>query len=324
MAVFTAVSETDLAQWLSHYDLGRVADFRGIASGIENSNFFLTTTRGDYVLTVFEKLNAQQLPYYLELMQHLASHQVPVPDPVTRRDGALFGLLHGKPASIVTKLEGSAQLAPQVGHCAEVGQMLARMHLAGRDFARHQPNLRSLSWWQATEPEVERYLSPDQRQLLRDELAWQTAFFASAAYRGLPEGPCHCDLFRDNVLFVAGTQGKPDRLGGFFDFYFAGNDKWLFDLAVCVNDWCIDLSTGVLDPARTRALVRAYQTVRPFSPDEVMHWRTLLRAAALRFWISRLYDFYLPRSAEMLKPHDPTHFERILRERITASDLPWF
>lgn len=324
MAVFTTVSDTDLAQWLEHYDLGRVTDFRGIASGIENSNFFLTTTRGEFVLTVFEKLDAQQLPYYLELMQHLAAHGVPVPDPLPRRDGALFGMLHGKPASIVTKLAGSAQLAPRGEHCAEVGQMLARMHLAGRDFARRQPNLRSLPWWQATVPDIEPFLEPEQRRLLRDEMAFQADFFGGTAYRSMPEGPCHCDLFRDNVLFVQHDGKARDSLGGFFDFYFAGNDKWLFDLAVCVNDWCVDLASGMLDTPRTHALVRAYQTVRPFTPEEILHWRAMLRAAALRFWISRLYDFHLPRSAEMLKPHDPTHFERILRERISAPAIPWF
>jgi homoserine kinase type II len=148
MAVFTAVTEPQLAEWMRHYDLGEVVEFRGIPSGIENSNFFLTTTRGEYVLTIFEKLTAEQLPFYLDLMQHLAAHRVPVPDPMPREDGALFGTLHGKPAAIVTKLEGAPELAPQVEHCAEVGHMLARMHLAGRDYPRYQPNLRSLPWWQ--------------------------------------------------------------------------------------------------------------------------------------------------------------------------------
>src|SRR5215469_16810414 len=133
MAVFTAVTDNQLAHWLRDYDLGDVVEFRGIQSGIENSNFFLTTTRGEYVLTIFEKLTAEQLPFYLDLMRHLASHRVPVPDPMPRTDGALFGLLHGKPAAIVTKLDGAPELAPGVEHCMEVGQMLARLHLAGRD-----------------------------------------------------------------------------------------------------------------------------------------------------------------------------------------------
>lgn len=320
MAVFTAVSDLQLADWLHHYDLGNPVDFRGIASGIENSNFFLTTTRGEYVLTIFENLTAQQLPFYLDLMRHLASHAVPVPDPMPRRDGALFGELNGKPAAIVTKLDGAPELAPTPVHCIEVGQMLARMHLAGRDFGHTQPNLRSLAWWQENVPSVLSHLTESQRDLVTSELAHQTAFFSSAAYRSLPEGPCHCDLFRDNVLFAHPTANET-RLGGFFDFYFAGNDKWLFDVAVCVNDWCTDLDTGTLEPSRVDALLRAYQTVRPFTATETLHWNDMLRAGALRFWVSRLYDFYRPREAKMLKAHDPGHFERILRERINGAPI---
>ncbi|MCX4164034.1 MULTISPECIES: homoserine kinase [Paraburkholderia] len=324
MAVFTAVTELQLAQWMRHYDLGDVVGFRGIPSGIENSNFFLTTTRGEYVLTIFEKLTAGQLPFYLDLMRHLAAHRVPVPDPVPLDDGKLFGILHGKPAAIVSKLEGSPELAPGVEHCVEVGQMLARMHLAGRDFAQHQPNLRSLPWWQETVPAVLPFLAGAQRDLLTAELAHQQAFFASDDYAALPAGPCHCDLFRDNVLFAhaAPDTGHEVRLGGFFDFYFAGTDKWLFDVAVTVNDWCVDLATGRFDAARTDALLRAYQTVRPFTAAEIRHWGDMLRAGAYRFWVSRLYDFHLPRAAELLKPHDPGHFERILRERLSGAVLP--
>lgn len=322
MAVFTPVTEPQLAHWLEHYSLGQVLDFHGIASGIENSNFFLTTTRGAYVLTIFEKLDAAELPFYLDLMSHLAAHRVPVPDPVARDDGKLFAELCGKPAAIVTKLEGAPQLAPGPAHCSEVGQMLARMHLAGRDYPHHQPNLRTLPWWRATVPAVLPFMAEAQRALLVAELAHQEAFFSQPDYAALPGGPCHCDLFRDNALFVHTAQGQ-QRLGGFFDFYFAGWDKWLFDVAVCVNDWCIDLASGELDPARAGALLRAYQTVRPFTPAESRHWRDMLRAAALRFWVSRLYDFHLPRQAQMLKPHDPGHFERILRARLHASNLPW-
>jgi homoserine kinase type II len=324
MAVFTAVTESQLTHWMRRYDLGEIVALRGIASGIENSNFFLTTTRGEYVLTVFEKLTAVQLPFYLELMQHLAAHRVPVPDPMPRDDGALFGLLHGKPATIVTKLDGAPQLAPGIEHCVEVGQMLARMHLAGRDFTRHQPNLRSLPWWQETVPAVLPYLDGAQRALLTSELAHQQAFFASADYAALPGGPCHCDLFRDNVLFAHAEPGSGHevRLGGFFDFYFAGCDKWLFDVAVTVNDWCVDLATGQLDDARVDAMLRAYQTVRPFTPAERRHWGDMLRAGAYRFWVSRLYDFHLPREAELLKPHDPGHFERILRARLAGAAPP--
>jgi homoserine kinase type II len=317
MAVFTPVTDAELGDWLQHYDLGDVVDFRGIQSGIENTNFFLTTTHGQYVLTLFENLTATQLPFYLDLMRHLASHRVPVPDPMPRRDGSLFAMLNGKPASIVTRLDGAPELSPTPAHCIEVGQMLARMHLAGRDFPLHQPNLRSLAWWRENVPAVIDFLSNSQRDLIESELAHQTAFFGSDDYAALPEGPCHCDLFRDNVLFAQGREHA--RLGGFFDFYFAGIDKWLFDVAVTVNDWCVDLTTGALDASRVDALLRAYQTVRPFTPAEERHWDDMLRAGAMRFWVSRLYDFHRPREAQMLKAHDPGHFECILRERIKAA-----
>jgi homoserine kinase type II len=324
MAVFTVVDDDTLKHWLDQYTLGAPVALRGIPSGIENSNYFLTTTRGEYVLTVFEKLGAHELPFYLELMRHLAARDVPVPDPMPRRNGALFGMLHGKPAAIVTRLQGSPRLAPAAPHCAEVGRTLARLHLAGRDFPLSQPNLRSLPWWRETAPVVLSFLDEPRRGLLRAELRHQERFFGSREYAALPGGPCHCDLFRDNVLFVdasdAGNAGNAarDRLGGVFDFYFAGCDKWLFDLAVTVNDWCVEAATGGLDAARADALLHAYQDVRPLDATERAHWHDMLRAAALRFWMSRLYDFHLPRKAEMLTPHDPGHFERILRERIAA------
>ena len=197
--------------------------------------------------------------------------------------------------------------------------MLARMHLAGRDYPRRQPNLRGLAWWNETVPLVLPFLQEPQAALLRSELAYQNHVAASSACAALPRGPVHADLFRDNVMFEDG------RLTGFFDFYFAGVDTWLFDLAVCLNDWAIDLPTGRHDAGRASAFVEAYGSVRPLSGAERQMLPAMLRAGALRFWISRLWDFHLPREASLLKPHDPTHFERVLRERIahpvTAASL---
>ncbi|MDQ2821887.1 MAG: homoserine kinase [Pseudomonadota bacterium] len=312
MAVFTAVTLDDLTEWLKQFQLGKALAIDGIASGIENSNFFLTTERGEFVLTLFENLGFAQLPFYLQLMKHLAARGIPVPDPVANHAGELVVALHGKPAAIVSKLAGSSQMDPQPVHCGAMGAMLARMHLAAADFAMHQPNLRGLDWCAVTAPEVLPYLSAPEAQLLRDEIAFQHGFAATPEYAGLQRGPVHADLFRNNVMFV-GT-----RVSGCFDFYFAGVDTWVFDLAVTVNDWCIDQQTGELDQARLRALLDAYHTVRPFTAAEALAWQPLLRAAALRFWLSRLYDLHLPRAAEMLTPHDPTHFERILRERIAV------
>jgi homoserine kinase type II len=318
MAVFTTVTLDDLNQWIRQFPLGQARALKGIASGIENTNYFLTTERGEYVLTIFENLTFAQLPFYVQLMRHLASRGIPVPNPVPNDGGELVVPLQGKPAIIVSKLEGASQMDPQPVHCAEAGAMLARMHLAGRDFALEQPNLRGLAWWLEAAPAVLPFLSRDNVQLLSSEVAYQQSFAGTAAYGALPRGPVHADLFRNNVMFVG------DRLTGCFDFYFAGCDTWLFDLAVTVNDWCIDHQTGALDEARTSALLDAYRAVRPFTAQEHEAWKPMLRAAALRFWLSRLYDLHLPRAAEMLTPHDPTHFERILRDRIAlpAAELP--
>ncbi|MBA5636282.1 homoserine kinase [Duganella sp. LX20W] len=312
MAVFTPVTLDDIGQWIQQFPLGKALTIKGIASGIENSNFFLTTERGEYVLTIFENLSFEQLPFYLRLMDHLAARGVLVPAPVATNTGELLASLHGKPAAIVSKLEGRSQMDPQPVHCAAVGAMLARMHLAGQDYPLQQPNLRGLAWWNETTPQVLPYLSDESAHLLRAEMHFQQAFAGCETYRQLQQGPVHADLFRNNVMFDG------ERLTGFFDFYFAGCDTWLFDVAVTVNDWCINLDTGVLDTPRVRAMLDAYHAVRPFTAAEQEAWQPMLRAAALRFWLSRLYDFYQPREAEMLTPHDPTHFERILRERIAT------
>ncbi|MDN4037543.1 homoserine kinase [Massilia sp. YIM B02443] len=318
MAVFTAVSLDDLHQWIKQFPLGQAVGLEGISSGIDNSNFFLTTETGQYVLTIFENLRFEQLPFYVGLMAHLAARGIPVPAPVANRDGELVVLLHGKPAIIVSRLSGASQLDPQPVHCAEVGCMLARMHLAAQDFSLQQPNLRGLDWWVDTAPAVLPFLNQDEASLLVSEVAFQRDVAGQASYAQLPRGPVHADLFRNNVMF------EGERLSGCFDFYFAGVDTWLYDVAVTVNDWCIDLASGELDPARVRALLDAYHAVRPFTATEAEAWQPLLRAGALRFWLSRLYDLHLPRAAELLTPHDPTHFERILRERIAhpAPPLP--
>lgn len=308
MAVFTEVTRAQLESWLTRFDTGPVTEFRGIPAGIENSNFFVSSASAAYVLTLFERLSAAQLPFYLELMGHLAARGVPCPAPLPDRDGALFSMLQGKPAALVTRLPGRSVVHPESHHCALVGAALAHMHLAGRDFPLQQPNLRGLSWWQETAPGLMRFLDDATRHLLQDELAYQSAALPALG-SALPSGPIHADLFRDNALFDG------DRLGGFIDFYFAGCDAWLFDVAVSVNDWCIDAATGTLDHERANALLCAYATVRPFTTNEHAAWNIMLRAAAMRFWVSRLYDLHQPRPAQILTPHDPGHFERILRLR---------
>ena len=310
MAVFTSVSEAELTAWLGDYSLGQLLELQAIASGIENTNYFVTTDQGEYVLTLFERLTHEQLPFYLYLMKHLAGKGIPVPDPAADRSGDVLHTLCGKPAALVNKLAGKSQLTPEAVHCAAVGDMLARMHLAGQDYNRSQPNLRGLPWWNETVPVVLPHLDEAQSALIRSELAFQNHTAAGSLYAALPRGPVHADLFRDNVMF------EGERLTGFFDFYFAGVDTWLFDLAVCLNDWCITHADGRHEPVRAQAMIDAYQSVRPLTAAERELLPAMLRAGALRFWVSRLWDFHLPREASMLKPHDPTHFERVLRDRV--------
>ena len=309
MAVFTPVSSPEASALLRRLGLGALTSLRGIEGGIENTNYFVTCDAGEFVLTLFERLTAEQLPFYLHLMKHLAGAGIPVPDPQADAQGRILHSVCGKPAAVVNKLRGRSQLAPQPVHCAAVGDMLARMHLAGRSFALQQPNLRALPWWNETAPVVLTHLNAAQAALLQSELAWQNQVAQSPDFAALPRGPVHADLFRDNVMFDG------EVLTGFFDFYFAGVDSWLFDMAVALNDWCIDLPTGAHHSERASAFLHAYQAVRPLEDAERRLLPDLARAGALRFWISRLWDYHLPRDAALLTPHDPTHFERVLRQR---------
>ena len=323
MAVFTQVSDDEARKLLRQLRLGELVSLRGIEGGIENTTYFATVRPDsaagdqgatvDYVLTLFERLTAEQLPFYLFLMQHLAARGIPVPNPAADRAGDVLHSVRGKPAAVVNRLPGRSQLAPQAVHCAAVGAMLARMHLAGRDFSRQQPNLRGLAWWNSVAPSVFPHLDEAQAVLLKAELAYQNHVAAMPDYTALPRGPVHADLFRDNVMFDG------ELLTGFFDFYFAGNDSFLFDIAVCLNDWCIDQTSGRQDTERADAFLAAYAAVRPLEAAERRLVPAMLRAAALRFWVSRLWDFHLPRDAALLTPHDPGHFERVLRGRLVEA-----
>ena len=314
MAVFTEVSFDEAAAFVKPLNIGALTSLEGCAGGIENTNYFADTTQGRYVLTLFERLTFEQLPFYLRLMKHLARRGIPVPDPQADASGALLLSLKGKPAALVNRLRGRHHLAPDTRDCARLGDMLARMHLAGADFPLHQPNLRGLAWWTQTVPVVLPFLTPAQADLISTELALAQQVGASAAHAALPRGAIHADLFRDNAMF------EGDELTGIFDFYFAGVDSLLFDVAVCLNDWCVDLASGALVEERADAFVAAYDAVRRFSNDELRLLPALMRNAALRFWTSRLWDVHLPRDASVLTAHDPAHFERVLRQRATQ---PW-
>jgi homoserine kinase type II len=314
MAVYTQVTFDEASALIERLGLGPLTALESVRSGIENTNYFLETPQGAWVLTLFERLTEAELPFYLHLMKHLAGRGIPVPEPQADAAGALLHTLKGKPAAVVDRLPGHHHLAPDNAHAATVGNVLARMHLAVADFGLRQPNLRGLDWIAETVPVVLPFLDPAQAALIEDELAFQRHLAASPACSTLPRGVIHADLFRDNVMF------EGDRLTGLFDFYFAGVDSFLFDIAVCLNDWCIDLESGRLVEERAAAFVAAYDAVRRLESIELRLMPALMRAAALRFWTSRLWDLHLPRSAALLTAHDPAHFERVLLQRRAA---PW-
>ncbi len=310
MAVFTLISEADAQEFLKNYDLGAFKSLTGIAAGIENTNYFLETSKGSFVLTIFEVLKAHELPFYIELMHHLASKGMPVPQPQSQHSGQRLASLHNKPTAIVSKLPGSWVQAPTLDHCKLAAKTLAQCHLAGVGTPIKQANLRDSAWRQATAPDVLPFLDSSQQTLMLDALKEDRLICQSSQWHALPSGPSHCDLFRDNVLFE--SSGSNLKMGGFIDFYFAGVEAFIFDIAVAINDWCIDRNTGALNQDLVDAWLSAYSEIRSFTPEEKNLWPATLRIAALRFWVSRLYDFHMPRAAETLKPHDPTHFERIL------------
>jgi homoserine kinase type II len=304
LSVYTPVKEAELAQWLRHYSVGALESLEPIEAGIENSNYFVSTSLGRYVLTLFERLPAAELPFYLGLMAHLARHGIPAPAPIADLSDRYLCELNGKPAALVTRLPGRSAERPGAAECAQLGALLARMHLAARSYSAYLENPRGPRWWRLAAHDLQPHLSTDERKLLESELAFQ----AQHRFPDLPRAVVHADLFRDNALFEGG------RISGVVDFYFAGVDCLLYDAAVCANDWCLadDLA---LHEERTRALLGAYETVRPLLPAERAAWPAMLRAAALRFWLSRLHDFHLPRRGMLVHAHDPGHFRRILECR---------
>ena len=332
MAVFSKVSQETLQNLLSNFNIGKLLYFEGIQAGIENTNYFIYTSDNSYVLTIFEKLTIDQAPFYLSLMRHLAKRRTPCPLPILNKKGELLQLCNGKPTTIVSRLNGRAIDVPNISHCYQIGKALAISHQDAADFPEVQNNTRSLTWWKQTTPQILKFLPLQKQVILIDELKEQESFFNSSNYQSLPKAVIHADLFRDNALFLENeentnneflkrskTSNPPkEKLGGIIDFYFAGLDTLIFDLAVVANDWAISHSVeevGVFKQKELNSLLNGYESIRALTSSEVEAWPMALRTAAFRFWISRLYDWYIPREATLLTPKDPTQFERILLRR---------
>jgi len=313
MSVFTSVSISQLQTWLQDYDIGELMELKGISSGITNTNYFVTTQSHDnhnkFVLTLFEHNSLEELPYFIDLMSHLASHGIPCPKPIADKAGACLHTLNGKPAVLISCLSGHDVEVPNVLQCAAVGAVLAKMHIAGQSFELEFPqydshNQRGADWRVKTAARVLPHLVTEDQQLLNAALLFQAEFDTTK----LPMGVIHADLFRDNVLFDG------NEIGGLIDFYYACHDVLAYDLAIAVNDWCVCVD-GSLDVSRLEAMLNAYQAVRPFTSAEYVAWPALLRIAALRFWLSRLHDQIYPQAGELTHAKDPKHFQRILKLR---------
>lgn len=309
MSVYTNVLPHELDEFLENYSLGQLQQFAGISDGIENTNYFVTTSKGQYVLTLFEELSMQELPYFLELMAFLAEANVPTAHPVKDNGGSYLRVLNGKPAAIVKRLNGASIDIPNEKQCRAIGVHMARMHVASSGFKLERQASRGVDWRIKTAERVMPKLNPDEQALLRQELAYHDANKLGK----LPHSVIHADLFRDNALFIG------DELTGMIDFYYAYNGLSIYDLAVTVNDWCVN-GDAERDKQNAAALLQAYQTVRPIEPAERDAWQAMLRAAGLRFWLSRLQDKLFPRDGEMTHIKDPDVFKKIIEHRVNHPD----
>ncbi len=310
MSVYTPVSRLQLQAFLQRYDVADLVEHTGIRAGIENTNYFVTTEKERLVLTLFEKNTVHELTYFLDLMAHLAQHGLPSPQPLAAHDGLYLQALNGKPAALVQRLNGQSPDTPNSTQCAAIGDALARLHLAGARFQGHRGNDRGPRWWRQISTQVLPLLALADADILREELRFQGLY----RFADLPRGVIHADLFRDNAMFEA------DHLTGIIDFYYACNDILLYDVAVTVNDWCSQPDAS-LDMDKTMALLRAYGTRRLFTKIERGAWPVMLRAAALRFWLSRLYDQHFPRPGEITHIKDPNEYKRILLDRRASETL---
>ncbi|MDR9779391.1 homoserine kinase [Rhizobium sp. 268] len=306
MAVYTDIAEDDLKWFLTEYDAGTLLSYKGIAEGVENSNFLLHTSKDPLILTLYEKrVEKTDLPFFLGLMQHLSARGLSCPLPLPRRDGALLGSLSGRPAALISFLEGMWLRKPEAKHCREVGRALAEMHVAGDGFELKRPNALSIDGWQ-TLWEKSEARADEVEAGLQDEIRGELDFLAAAWPKGLPGGVIHADLFPDNVFFLG------DALSGLIDFYFACNDLLAYDVSICLNAWCFE-KDGAYNITKGTAMLEGYQSVRPLSNEEIAALPVLSRGAALRFFLTRLYDWLTTPEGAMVTKKDPLEYLRKLR-----------
>lgn len=306
MAVYTDVSADDLARFIARYDIGELLSYKGIAEGVENSNFLVHTSAGNFILTLYEKRVAEgDLPFFLGLMEHLAARGLTCPQPVKNREGGMLGVVAGRPAAIVTFLDGLWIRKPNAGHCAAVGEALARLHIAGADFPILRPNALSVESWR---PLFEHAgaRGDSVRPSLCDEIVNELDMLEKNWPRDLPSGVIHADLFPDNVFFLG------DKLSGLIDFYFACNDMFAYDVAICLNAWCFEQDHSY-NVTKGRALLKAYERVRPMSAAEHAALPVLARGASMRFLLTRLVDWLAVPDGALVKPKDPLEYFRKLR-----------
>ncbi|MBB2688215.1 MULTISPECIES: homoserine kinase [Rhizobium] len=306
MAVYTDIAEDDLKWFLTEYDAGSLLSYKGIAEGVENSNFLLHTSKEPLILTLYEKrVEKADLPFFLGLMQHLAARGLSCPLPLPRRDGALLGSLSGRPAALISFLEGMWLRKPEAKHCREVGRALAQMHVAGEGFELKRPNALSIDGWR-TLWEKSAARADEVEPGLQDEIRSELDFLAAAWPADLPAGVIHADLFPDNVFFLG------DELSGLIDFYFACNDLLAYDVSICLNAWCFEKDCAY-NITKGTAMLEGYQSVRPLSSEEIAALPVLSRGSALRFFLTRLYDWLTTPEGAMVTKKDPLEYLRKLR-----------
>ncbi len=306
MAVYTDITETDLKAFLAEYEAGELLSYKGIAEGVENSNFLLHTSTGPLILTLYEKrVEKNDLPFFLGLMQHLADRGLSCPLPLPRKDGALLGELSGRPAALISFLEGMWLRKPEAKHCREVGKALAQMHVAGEGFALKRPNALSLEGWKTLWARS-KDRADEVEKGLEDEIGGEIAFLSENWPKNLPDGVIHADLFPDNVFFLN------DDLSGLIDFYFACNDFLVYDLSICINAWCFE-KDGAYNITKGMAMIEGYQSVRPLSQAEAAALPILSRGSALRFFLTRLYDWLTTPEGALVVKKDPLEYLKKLR-----------